>query len=60
MAFETPHVLASFTILNFPVDDDDLAVDELTGRGVRFEIYDGPQIKSDQKGIVPGNRPTIA
>src|SRR6478736_3737892 len=46
------HVPANFTILNFPVDDVDLAVDELTRRGVRFEIYDGPQIKTDQKGIM--------
>jgi predicted enzyme related to lactoylglutathione lyase len=54
------HVPANFTILNFPVDDVDLAVDELTRRGVRFEIYDGPQIKTDQKGIMRGNGPTIA
>jgi len=42
------------------VDDVDLAVDELTRRGVRFEIYDGPQIKTDQKGIMRGNGPVIA
>ena len=42
------------------MDDVDLAVDELTRRGVRFEIYDGPQIKTDQKGIMRGNGPTIA
>ena len=54
------HVPANFTILNFPVDDVDLAVDELARRGVRFEIYDGPQIKTDKKGIMRGNGPTIA
>jgi len=42
------------------VDDVDLAVDELTRRGVRFEIYDGPQTKTDPKGIMRGNGPTIA
>jgi len=42
------------------VDDVDLAVDELTKRGVRFEIYDGPEIKTDKKGIMRGNGPTIA
>ena len=42
------------------MDDVDLAVDELTRRGVRFEIYDEPQIKTDQKGIMRGNGPTIA
>ena len=32
---------ASFTILNFEVDDIDATVDMLTARGVRFERYDG-------------------
>lgn len=54
------HVPATFTVLNFPVDDVDRAVDELTKRGVRFEIYDGPEIKTDKKGIMRGNGPTIA
>src|SRR5918996_292163 len=34
------HVPATFTILNFPVDDIDKAVDELIARGVQFEQYD--------------------
>src|SRR5437016_11637247 len=34
------HVPAAFTVLNFPVKDVDLVVDELTKRGVRFEKYD--------------------
>ncbi len=54
------HVPANFTILNFPVNDVDRAVDELSKRGVRFEKYDGPQIKTDEKGIMRGNGPTIA
>src|SRR6266566_877942 len=54
------HVPATFTVLNFPVDDVDRAVDELTERGVRFEIYDLPDIKTDKKGIMRGNGPTIA
>ena len=54
------HVPATFTVLNFPVDDVDRAVDELTKRGVRFEIYDLPDIKTDQKGIMRGHGPTIA
>lgn len=40
------HVPATFTVLNFPVGDVDRAVDELKKRGVRFEIYDLPDIKS--------------
>jgi catechol 2,3-dioxygenase-like lactoylglutathione lyase family enzyme len=54
------HVPATFTILNFPVRDVDRAVDELKKRGVRFEIYDLPDIKTDEKGIMRGNGPTIA
>ena len=45
------HVPATFTILNFPVDDIDAAVAELTSRGVTFERYDGV---TDDKGIARG------
>jgi catechol 2,3-dioxygenase-like lactoylglutathione lyase family enzyme len=54
------HVPATFTVLNFPVDDVDRAVDELSKRGVRFETYDMPDIKTDKKGIMRGRGPTIA
>jgi catechol 2,3-dioxygenase-like lactoylglutathione lyase family enzyme len=54
------HTPATFTILNFPVDDVEKAVDELTRRGVRFEHYEG-DIQTDEKGISRGNGgPTIA
>jgi predicted enzyme related to lactoylglutathione lyase len=54
------HTPATFTILNFPVDDIDKAVDELTKRGVRFEHYEGA-IQTDEKGIARGNEgPNIA
>jgi catechol 2,3-dioxygenase-like lactoylglutathione lyase family enzyme len=49
---------ATYTILNFPVDDVDAAVDELTARGVQFEKYDG--FDQDEKGIARGNGPDIA
>jgi len=52
------HTPATFTILNFPVDDIDKAVDELVARGVRFERYEG--IKADEKGIARGESPGIA
>ena len=54
------HVPATFTVLNFPVGDVDVAVDELKKRGVRFEIYNLPDIKTDEKGIMRGKGPTIA
>jgi hypothetical protein len=37
-----------------------LARPELSKRGVRFEKYNGPEIKTDEKGIMRGNGPTIA
>jgi predicted enzyme related to lactoylglutathione lyase len=54
------HAPAKFTVLNFPVKDVDQAVDELTKCGIRFEIYDLPDIKTDKKGIMRGKGPTIA
>jgi catechol 2,3-dioxygenase-like lactoylglutathione lyase family enzyme len=52
------HVPADYTILNFPVEDIDSAVDELTARGVTFERYDG--LAQDGKGISRGYGPDIA
>jgi predicted enzyme related to lactoylglutathione lyase len=52
------HVPASFTVLNFPVDDIDSAVDQLVERGVRFERYDG--MEADERGIFRGGGPYIA
>jgi catechol 2,3-dioxygenase-like lactoylglutathione lyase family enzyme len=52
------HQPATYTILNFQVDDVEAAVDALTARGVQFEFYEGaPQ---DEKGIVRGQGPDIA
>lgn len=55
------HEPATFTVLNFPVDDIDTAVDELTAKGIEFEQYDG-EIETDEKGIARGNEsgPAIA
>ena len=60
MVYPKPdHAPASYTILNFPVDDIDAAVDELTARGVTFERYDG--FGQDEKGIARGDEgPAIA
>jgi catechol 2,3-dioxygenase-like lactoylglutathione lyase family enzyme len=52
------HTPATFTILNFPVDDIEKAVDELAERGVRFERYDDSN--TDEKGIYRGQGPLIA
>jgi len=54
------HVPATFTVLNFLVDDIDEAVDRLTGAGVSFEQY--PDLGTDDKGIArnPDGGPTIA
>ena len=49
---------ATYTILNFPVDDVEAAVDGLAARGVAFERYDG--MEQDDKGIARGPGPEIA
>jgi catechol 2,3-dioxygenase-like lactoylglutathione lyase family enzyme len=54
------HQPATFTILNFPVDDVEAAVDALTSAGVRFEHYDAPDLKTDARGIMRGSGPAIA
>lgn len=55
------HTPASFTVLNFPVADIEKVVDELSEEGVKFEIYNGPNLKTDEKGILRGvDSPTIA
>ncbi|NMN98843.1 VOC family protein [Antrihabitans stalactiti] len=46
------HVPATFTILNFEVDDIDKYVDELAARGVKFEHYEG--MNQDDKGVARG------
>jgi catechol 2,3-dioxygenase-like lactoylglutathione lyase family enzyme len=59
LVYEKPDFTpATYTILNFPVDDIDRAVDELTARGVRFERYD--DFDQDEKGISRGDGPNIA
>ena len=47
------HEPATYTVLNFIVDDIDKTVDELTAKGIKFEHYDNP-IKTDEKGILRG------
>lgn len=55
------HQPATYTILNFPVKDVEATVKELTGRGVKFEIYDSEYLKTDEHGVSKGNGgPTIA
>ena len=53
------HEPATFTILNFPVSNIDIAVDELEALGIVFEHYDLPGLKTDEKGICRG-KPNIA
>ncbi len=52
------HTPATYTVLNFPVEDVERAVDELTARGVRFARY--PGFDQDDKGIARGQGPAIA
>lgn len=56
------HIPATFTVLNFPVDDVEQAVEELGKKGVTFEQYDKDMIKTDENGIAgeAGKGPRIA
>jgi predicted enzyme related to lactoylglutathione lyase len=49
---------ATYTILNFEVDDIEAAVDELSSRGIEFERYEG--FEQDEKAIARGPGPAIA
>jgi predicted enzyme related to lactoylglutathione lyase len=52
------HEPATFTVLNFPVEDIERAVDDLVARGVEFERYEG--MDQDARGISRGGGPLIA
>ncbi|WP_121810351.1 VOC family protein [Mucilaginibacter kameinonensis] len=54
------HTPATFTILNFPVLDVEKTVDELSARGVKFEIYDQENFKTNEKGVFLSGGPKIA
>ena len=55
------HTPASFTVLNFAVDDIEAAVADLNALGVTLERYNLPDIKTDERGIARGpHGPTIA
>jgi catechol 2,3-dioxygenase-like lactoylglutathione lyase family enzyme len=59
LVYQKPdHTPATYTILNFSVDNIDETVEELTSRGVRFERYDG--FEQDEQGISRGEGPYIA
>ena len=53
------HEPATFTVLNFPVDDIEKTVDELIAKGITFEQYHFGEIDTDEKGIAHGE-PKIA
>ena len=53
-------VPATFTVLDFPVNDVDRCGGRIEQAVVRFEKYNGPEIKTDEKGIMRGNGRPIA
>src|SRR3954452_15018975 len=52
------HRAGNYTILNFPVEDIDAAVDELERRGVRLEHYD--EMDQDERGVLRAGGPLVA
>jgi len=61
LVYPTPtHQAASYTVLNFPVSDIEATVEELAGRGVDFERYEGTPMSTDEKGVFRKGGPLIA
>jgi predicted enzyme related to lactoylglutathione lyase len=61
MVYTKPdHKPATYTVLNFLVKNVEKKVDELTNKGVKFEIYNNENLKTDEKGILRGEGTTIA
>lgn len=61
MIYEKPdHVPATFTVLNFRVDDLKTAMKELKSRGVRFEVYNMEKLKTDSDGVLTHGGMSIA
>ncbi len=59
MVYPKPdHTPAAHTVLNFPVEDIEQAVDALAEKGVTFERYDGAE--QDERGIAHAGGPLIA
>ncbi|MBB6269782.1 catechol 2,3-dioxygenase-like lactoylglutathione lyase family enzyme [Pedobacter cryoconitis] len=54
------HIPATYTVLNFPVENLEKAMDELGKRGVEFIIYNEEEFKTDAKGVFHGGGPKIA
>lgn len=57
---KSDHTPATFTVLNFAVDEIDEAVAELKRLGVTLEHYNLPGLKTDEDGIMRGNGPNVA
>ena len=53
------HEPATYTVLNFPVENIDEAVEKLSGGGIKFEQYEG-KLQTDERGIFRGGGPLIA
>lgn len=61
MVYTKPeHTPATYTVLNFLVKNVEKTVDELTDKGVKFEIYNNKNLKTDEKGILRGEGTAIA
>ena len=54
------HEPASFTVLNFPVEDIEAAVTALAAKGIEFERYEGTEVETDEQGVFRGDGPLIA
>ena len=61
MIYEKPdHIPATFTVLNFRIEDLESTMNELRSRGVRFEVYDMEGLKTDADGVLTHGGMSIA
>jgi len=61
MIYEKPdHTPATFTVLNFRVDSLKSVMKDLKSRGVRFEIYNMEDLKTDSAGVLTHGEMSIA
>ena len=61
MIYEKPdHAPATFTVLNFRVDNLKSTMKELKASGVRFEVYNMEGLKTDSDGVVTHGEMSIA
>lgn len=51
---KSDHTPATFTVLNFVVDDINTVIDEFVEKDIHFEVYDNLPVPQDERGVIRG------